>query len=408
MNFKQKLSWILFLFVLWLSSPLFAGSAGVKNGFVRGMVRTLNSNPLAGVNVVLVRESSTPLIRQTLSNEDGIYEFPQVPVGLYTLGFEKYGFEPITTERGSQEDRSAIGKQIRVYVESGALVTATPVTLRELSAHGRALLHFKLIDQFTGDPVPAATLTLGNQSSVPTGNPGEHKVELFIPPSSDGPPETALFIQAPGFEPVKESIKPIPNTPTKLTLEVTPLLGVIQGKLDFSGFVGVDLSARTKITVASIPAHITDSKIDPSGHFEVFVPVSTPENPRTFTLMIHAQGFLAQRIPNIQAPLSGATTITLPIRLQAKTTRVQGKVLTSTGRIGLPSGLNQAFIKEIGISAPIHGGSYFFEAVPTGMELSIEVFLKNEEGKTERGELGFSATINSQSSFHLPTILTNP
>ena len=164
---------IIFLLTTFITAISFAGSAGVKNGFVEGMVRAVGGNPLPGVNVVLVRENSTPLIRNTLSNANGVFQFPQVPVGLYTLGFAKFGFEPITTEAGAPESQSAIGSQFRVYVESGAHVKATPVTLKELSSHGKAVVSLKLVDQVTGEPVPSAVVTLGNTVGVPAG-PASH------------------------------------------------------------------------------------------------------------------------------------------------------------------------------------------------------------------------------------------
>ena len=265
-----------------------------------------------------------------------------------------------------------------------------------------------LFRSYTGQPVPAATLTLGNQVSVSPSDQGEHYVEVQVPPSSTGLPENRLEIVAPGFEPLSQSIQVAPNNSSRLTVELKPLLGVIQGSLDFSGFSNIDLSARTQISVASIPADVANFKINPSGYFEVSVPVSTPENPRFFTLSVHVQGFLPQTVPNVQAPISGASTISIPIRLQSKTVPVGGAVGVSGGLEIVPSGLNQAFITELGISTSIHGGNYLFEAIPTGMELTLKVFLKNSAGQIERGEIRFTATRNAQSSFRLPTIITRP
>ena len=399
---------ITFLLLLAQIGHLSAGSAGVKNGTVYGIVRDDKSLPLAGVDVVLVRENPRPLIRSTTSNTEGQYQFTSVPVGLYTLGFARHGYESITTENGSEESRTAVGNQVRVYVESGALVTAPNVNLRSLGAHGLAQVYLKLIDQYTGEPVPSATLTLGNQVSTSSGNQGEHYVEVQIPPSSEGLPQSRLEITAPGFEALSQAIQVAPNNSTRLTVEVRPLLGVIQGRVDFAGFSNIDLSERTTISVGSIPVNLSNFKISPSGFFEVSVPVSTPQNPRFFTLHVHVQGFLPQVIPNIKAPLSGASTISFPIRLEAKTVPVGGAVSISGGMQVSPSGLNQAFITELGISSPIHGGNYLFEAIPTGMELTVSVFLRNHMGQTERGEIRFTATKNGQSSFRLPTIITKP
>ena len=113
-------------------------------------------------------------------------------------------------------------------------------------------------------------------------------------------------------------------------------------------------------------------------------------------------------IPSVAAPEAGANTILQPIRLTAVTTPVHGKVVSNNGALPIASGMNQAFIKELGISTSINGGMYLFQAIPTGINLTVTVFIMNNLGRIERGSVNFLTTINGQGNFTLPTVVTKP
>ena len=56
---------------LFLLHMTFCGSAGIKNGNIRGLVLDNNRNGLPGVSVLLVKEGKPPIIRTTISNSKG-------------------------------------------------------------------------------------------------------------------------------------------------------------------------------------------------------------------------------------------------------------------------------------------------------------------------------------------------
>jgi hypothetical protein len=96
-----------------------AGSAGVSDGAIAGVVTDVNGSPVGGVFVVAQRaEQQPPLIRTTRSDAQGRYYLP-VPTGAYTLGFSRQGFSTRDTAQGDPNARTALGAQVRTFVEPG-------------------------------------------------------------------------------------------------------------------------------------------------------------------------------------------------------------------------------------------------------------------------------------------------
>ena len=390
-----------------LSYSLLAGSAGVKNGSIQGQVVDQSGQPVAGANVVIVKDGTPPLIRGALSGANGAYSFPNVPIGLYTLGFTKYGFKSITTEAGDPEQKTAIGDQFRVYVESGAYVTAPKVTLRSLGNFGQATVQVKLVDAYSGDPIRDANVVLGGTATTGSFGNGEYQLLVNVNPSEDGPPELPLKVYAPGYEEFSEGVKPIANQVQELLVPVTPLTGSIEGRVDFSQFPGTNLAERTNISVPNIPSDLLNAQIDDTGRFSITVPLSTKNNKRSFDVTVHTKGFLPFVVRGVMAPEAGATTISQIVRLQAVTTIVTGQVVTTQGDAGVASGVNQAFITELGIGASINNGHYTFGAVPVGMPLTLKVFVMDRFGKVQTGETSLIAARNGTQAFRVPTVITS-
>ena len=187
-----------------------------------------------------------------------------------------------------------------------------------------------------------------------------------------------------------------------------PITATIEGQIDFSAFPFANLDSITSISVPNIPSDLLDPKIDSTGWFSVKVPVSTETNIRKFSINIKTRGFEAVKVPNVTAPMAGAYTIIQPIRIAAVTTPVTGKVISNRGSVPIPSGINQAFIKELGITTSINAGIYLFQAIPIGINLTVEIIIMNNFGVIEKGSLDFLTTINSQGNFTLPTVVTQP
>lgn len=396
--------WILLLL---LQSSLFAGSAGLKNGSIGGNVYSDNGKPLAGANVVIVKEGDPPIIRSTVSNANGAYYFPSVPIGAYTLGYSKYGFKTISTAQGKPEDQTAIGAQVRVYVESGMSVSAPSVRLDSLGPFGQASVKIQVVDQFTGQEVRDATVILGNTATTSSSGNGEYLLHLNIPPGeSPGAANQALQIQAPGFDDVADEIQAIAGQTTEYIVELPPKVATIEGRLDFSAFPLNNLASQTSVQVRGIPKEFAQATVSDDGNFSVKVPVSTRNTKKSYDLVFHTKGFQPMVVSNVMAPEAGAVTLSAPVVLAAIVTPVTGQVATRFGSSGVPSGVNQAFLEELGISTSVSGGNYTFSAVPTGVDLTLKVFLMNQFGQVETGTLTFRATTNGTGIFRLPTVIT--
>lgn len=392
----------------WFTGIKFCGSAGIKNGNIRGKVLDYSSKGLPGVSILLVRNGKPPIIRTTISNSEGNYSFSSTPVGKYSLGYSKLGFKSILIKETNPDVDRATVNQIKTYVESGSSVNIPPVILESLGPYGLAPVTLNLIDRFTSEPIEIANINLGSQSIHNSQIQGEFKFKLEIPPSEKVLEQKKLMISAPGFKTYEDELTIIPKQENSFVILLEPLRANVEGQIDFSAFPRANLESSTVISIPNIPSDLLEPKIDSNGFFSIKVPVSTENNIRKFNVRIQTQGFQAITIPNVIAPLAGATTITQLIRLAAITSPVYGKVLSSKGTPPIPSGLNQAYVKELGISASINSGRYFFQAIPIGMNFSVEILIMNNLGIIETGSLDFQSTLNGQGKFTLPTVITKP
>ena len=162
--------WIqIFALVLMITG---CGDAGTSNGSIRGQVFTnrsggaLTKTPEAGVSVVAVFDGEPERVRTAVSDGNGQYVIPDLPIGKYRVGFTKDGFEPVTTEKGSSRTQSAIGEGPTIlYVDTGSTITAPDITLKQLAPEGDGQVIVNLIDEVTGEPVNGATVTVGEAST---------------------------------------------------------------------------------------------------------------------------------------------------------------------------------------------------------------------------------------------------
>lgn len=91
--FLSKALFSLFL----LSACAVVTSAQSQTGSISGTVTDANGAPVPGVSVV-ARQAATDLSIDTVTSESGLYVFPNVPVGVWTISAEKGGFKRIVKE----------------------------------------------------------------------------------------------------------------------------------------------------------------------------------------------------------------------------------------------------------------------------------------------------------------------
>ncbi|MCO4783062.1 MAG: carboxypeptidase regulatory-like domain-containing protein [Candidatus Cloacimonetes bacterium] len=394
------------LLLIFLFSVLnYAGSAGIKNGTIRGNILDPSSAPIQGAYIVAQFQNDPPFQRSTMSHSDGSYTLNNMPVGPYVLGFSKNGYQAITIGDTSNSSDNAIGKEISAYIESGSTYTVAPVKLKFIGISGQAVVRLKLIDSYTGESVKGSNVVLGATSS--SHQVGEfHETSVAIQPTSEGLPDLPLIISTPGYEDLQEEIQAVPSEVNEYTVELTPQLSSIQGRVQLNSFPFPKLLSNLHVSVDNIDVDKVNAKVDNSGFFQVSVPASTDKNKRSFNIRVHLAGFGDIVVPNIISPQAGATTIQEVIKLTPVTTVVRGKVTSSSGLQGQVSAMNQAYIKELGISAPIQNGTFVFHQVPTRIPLTVKAIQVNLNKEVETGEVEFTAIKNGTSQFVIPAIVS--
>lgn len=86
--------------VLALLCALFGLPAfGQTFGEITGEVRDTSGASVPGVTVTIIN-AATNANRTSISNDAGIYSFPSLPPGIYTLRAEKQGFKVNTAKQG--------------------------------------------------------------------------------------------------------------------------------------------------------------------------------------------------------------------------------------------------------------------------------------------------------------------
>ena len=107
---------------------------------ISGVVQDTTGAVLPGVDVVLVNVG-TRIERQTVTNEAGLYTFPNVPVGEYRITAMLSGFKPIT--KSNVQVNAGLNIRVDVSLEVGALTETIQVeaatTLVDTSVIGRTL-----------------------------------------------------------------------------------------------------------------------------------------------------------------------------------------------------------------------------------------------------------------------------
>jgi len=385
---KKKYKAIVILQAMVLMALMGCSDAGVRNGTIRGTVfsnqagGSLTKAPEPGVSVVAVFDGSPETIRTSVSDGNGQYVLPTLAVGKYTLGFQKDGFEPITTEKGTSRTQTAIGEDtVRVFVETGATVTAPNVTLVSKAPEGDGTVIINLIDRVTGDRINGATVTVGPESTSNASN-GQYVLTVAVKaPSGDsqGPSEPMPFtVGAEGYDTsnaVPAALRALAGQTVEFTVTLQPLLGSLEGQVEFARFEKLYSFQNVKVSVDGVPDSILgQTNPDAAGFFAVQVPVRTNTNQRSYTLRITRQGFLDQVVNNILGPVAGSVRVNVP-PLTPQTVTIVGTV--ENPMIDFP-----AVVVEAGLEGGMSGGpplvqgtlgTFAIDGVPTNTDQDLTV-----------------------------------
>ena len=106
---------LLFVAIVLLAAPAWAQFDTAQ---VSGSIQDSSGGVLPGVDVVLVAEG-TGLERRAVTNEAGLYTFPNVPVGDYRLNATLSGFKPVA--RTGVRVNAGLNIRVDVQLEVGGL-----------------------------------------------------------------------------------------------------------------------------------------------------------------------------------------------------------------------------------------------------------------------------------------------
>ena len=111
---RSKFKALLFALLVGLaaSSAVFAQATGGLSG----IVTDANGAVVPGVNVT-IKNSATNLTRHAAANGEGRWSATLLPVGTYTVSFEKDGFKKSQTQNVAVE--ASVGRVVDVVLEVG-------------------------------------------------------------------------------------------------------------------------------------------------------------------------------------------------------------------------------------------------------------------------------------------------
>ena len=135
---------LLFLALLLFAAP---ASAQFDTAQVSGVIQDGTGGVLPGVDVALVA-TGTGLERRTVSNESGLYTFPNVPVGDYRINATLSGFKPVA--RTGVRVNAGVNIRVDIQLELGGLTETVQVsaatTLVDTSVVGRTVSSSQIAD----------------------------------------------------------------------------------------------------------------------------------------------------------------------------------------------------------------------------------------------------------------------
>lgn len=370
------------------------GSAGVDNGRIVGKVfsnlrdRSAQRLPEPGVSIVAQREGGTPpLIRTTVTDQNGVYSFPDLPTGAYVIGFAKEGFITIDTSAGATTSRTALGSQVRVFIDSGRTSVAPDVTMRAQTPSGDATFIVTVRDRLTEKLITDAVVSVGAVSQTKNSN-GVYTLTVPLPRTSElaFTTETSITVQVSGraegfknFGP--EGVRALPGETTRFTMVMGPLdindanSVSLEGSYRFSKFQNLlSLTQNIRLHVrnqSDVGLTETTGRLDPtSGKWIISgLPPTTSSIVRTVDLVFEHPDIETRVLQAQILPKSGTKTIIDTVVLTPTTVDVIGRARITQGTasvIPLVDPSSFALIGDLGIKVPLgQDGNFFFEDVPT-------------------------------------------
>ncbi|MBI4864164.1 MAG: hypothetical protein HY815_28500 [Candidatus Riflebacteria bacterium] len=330
-------------------------------------------------------------------------------MGNYTIGYAKYGYKTIDTTQGDPQNRTALGSQVRVYIESGQTAVAPAVNMVAEADTTPGTVNITVLDLTDAAPVKEATVLLGSFAATPSGPEGRYTVTVptAVDQETGQPVPQNVQISADGFQDTARPVTVVPKSTQNVTVLLKPGMATVTGfVMTAPGSPPTDL-AKISVKIQNVGAELTQGTVTQAGTFTIQVPASTATRTRKLTLELSMLNFKTALVPVI-APVTGTTTLPQGITLTAETVDVTGEVRLSDGGTPPDDGPNKVLLVELGRQAPLQGGRYSVKA-PVGQTLTLQATAFNKA--TNRLEFAQTTIVptsdGSQSPvFSVPTLVT--
>jgi hypothetical protein len=282
MNPRELFFAIVLMLLAGTSPTVFAQATGG----LAGTVSDQNGAVVPGV-AVSVRNESTNLFRNTVTNQDGRWTLPLLPVGTYSVSYEKEGFKKAQSHNNGVE--ASVTRTIEVTLEVGAtdifidVVSDQPLVQAETATVSRQITG----EQLTRTPTSVRSFTglLGSEAGVsselsPVGVNGNGNIS----PSVNGTRTTSTSLFFNGVDATNitsnegsltDNISPAPETLQEVKLQ-TSLYDASTGRSGGGNFQLVTKSGGNQLSGSAY--YYLQNKAFNSNEF--FLEQSGNEKPR--------------------------------------------------------------------------------------------------------------------------------
>lgn len=228
MQSKTIFSILFAVVVLAFSQTVFAQSSGSLSGTVTDP----NSAVIQGT-IVTVKNSATNLTRTTNTNAEGRWTLTNLPVGIYTLNFEKEGFKKAVSENVAVE--ASVERSVETMLEIGAADVTITITSDQplVQAESAAVSRQITGEEVTKIPTSTRSFTglLSSEAGVsselsPVGVNGNGNIS----PSVNGTRTTSTSLSFNGIDAtnitssegsLSDNISPAPETLQEVKLQTS-------------------------------------------------------------------------------------------------------------------------------------------------------------------------------------------
>ena len=311
------------------------GSAGVRNGAIKGKVALVGGGTLPAVKVRaegIRNEGGSTISRYTITDRsDGSFYIPNVPVGIYEIYFQVEGYEiaSITGQDTSGEGETSgslngyINSGIKAYIENGNVYEIPTVYFKKIVSRAPGTISGHIYSQVTGQAISGAVVAIGNSTLATISDINGRYVLSNVPAGA-----VTLVVSKEGYETVNVDVNVVADTEITRDIRLPSAHATINGNLVPDNYPDLfnDEWDNIIVTVDGVEAEVN---VNP-GKYTVHVPIG----PSSYTIRIN-HPYIDETIVRVDGPLTEGQVIQAPdAHIRWKTGTVTVQVWTNTDQDG--------------------------------------------------------------------------